>query len=257
MNKVFVVLLLSFVGLSAKTLHAKYHVEYGILGKVADVNVTYHDNEKTYRIDAFVSAHGHLANLATQHLKEHHISTGTIERGMLHTDSYEMHKRYGKFRSDTVYKNSTKRHTLIRSYKLYENGKFKYSQSKKLPYYATHDLLTFFLDLPKLIHHTKIGNCKQFRVIGADRKKGRVDVCLLTRVDSKKYKKLLGIDLSKDNSLLYAKVIMYRKLYHSKQGELEIAIDRQGIVHKAVLEDVLFFGDVRIVLDKLTADTKR
>lgn len=245
------------VGLSAKTLHAKYHVEYGILGKVADVNVTYHDNGKIYSIDAFVSAYGRLANLVTHHLKEHHISTGTIEKDRLYTDAYEMHKQYGKFRSDTVYKNNTKRHTLIRIYKLFEKGRFKFSQSKKLPYYATHDLLTFFLDMPKLIHHVKIGSCRQFRVIGADRKKGRVDVCPLTKNDSKKYKKLLGIDPSKNTSLFYAKVIMYRKLYHSKQGELEIAIDRQGIVHKAVLEDVLFFGDVRIVLDEIKEDRKK
>ena len=257
MLKTIIILLLIPVGLFAQKIEAKYHVEYGIVGKVADINVTYFDDGKRYRIDAYVAAHGHLANLVTQHLREHHISKGRLEKGILHTDSYEMRKRYGRYRSKTLYRVNAKRETLVRIYKLYEKGKFKYSQSKKLPYYSTHDLLTFFLDLPKLIYRTKIGSCKQFRVIGADRKQGRVDVCLPTARESKQYKKLLDIDSSKDSSLLYAKVIMYRKLYHSKQGELEIAIDKEGIVHKAVLEDVLFFGDVRIVLDTITTDKKR
>ncbi len=257
MLKAIIVLLLITLGLFAKKIEAKYHVEYGIVGKVADINVTYFDDGKRYRIDAYVAAYGHLANLATQHLREHHISKGRIEQGMFHTDDYEMRKHYGKFRSKTLYRANAKRKTLVRIYKLYEKGKFKYSQSKKLPYYSTHDLLTFFLDLPKLIYHTKTGSCKQFRVIGADRKKGRVDVCLPKKNDIKKYENLLDIDSSKDPSLFFFFFFMYRKLYHSKQGELEIAIDRQGIVHKAVLEDVLFFGDVRIVLDKITTDKKR
>jgi len=255
--RVFAILLLLFVNLSAKTLHAKYHVEYGVIGKVADINVSYRSDTKHYRIDAFVAAYGRLANLITHHLREHHISTGSLQSVMHATDHYEMHKRYGKYKSNTIYRTNIKRATLIRTYKLYENGKFKFTQTKKLPYFSMHDLLTFFLDLPKLIEGTKMGSCKTFRVVGADRKNGRVDVCLPSSSNINRYKKLLDMNATGNSSLFYAKVIMYRKLYHSKQGELEIAIDRDGIVHKAVLEDVLFFGDVRIVLDEIKEDRKR
>ena len=114
---------------------------------------------------------------------------------------------------------------------------------------ATHDLLTFFLDLPKLMDLNKPGAKKRFLVVGADRKNGRVDIYIPQKKERKAYRKLLG-DASKEGN--YAKVIMHRKLYHSKQGELEIVIDRQGVVHKGVLEDVLFFGDVRIILESFT-----
>jgi len=46
----------------------------------------------------------------------------------------------------------------------------------------------------------------------------------------------------------YSTVVMHRKLYHSKKGELEVKIGKDGLVKKAVLKDLLFFGDVRIIM---------
>lgn len=242
-------LLFSFTTLSAQTIYATYHVEYGIIGKVADVNVTYHNDGRTFRIDAFVSAYGYLANLMTHHLREHHISRGRVKRGMLYTDRYEMHKRYGLYRSTTIYRNNYKRGVLVRSYRRDKQGKKEFFSTVRLPYFSHHDLLTFFLNLPRSTTHMKSGQCKRFIVTGADRKRGRVDFCLPSLSQEKRYEKLLVIRHPEHPSLTFAKVIMHRQLYRSKQGELEIAIDREGVVHKAVLEDVLFFGDVRIVLD--------
>ena len=45
----------------------------------------------------------------------------------------------------------------------------------------------------------------------------------------------------------YSTVVMHRKLYHSKQGELDVRIGQEGLVEKAVLKDLIFFGDVRII----------
>ena len=45
----------------------------------------------------------------------------------------------------------------------------------------------------------------------------------------------------------YSTVVMHRKLYHSKKGELEVKMGKEGIVDKAVLKDLIFFGDVRII----------
>ena len=253
MLKLFLALLFSCATLSAQTIYATYHVEYGIIGKVADVNVTYSNDGREYRIDAFVSAYGYLANLMTHHLREHHISIGRVKKGMLYTDRYEMHKQYGAYRSTTIYRNNYKRAVLVRSYRRDKKGKKEFFSTVRLPYFSHHDLLTFFLNLPKVTREMKPGACRRFKVTGADRKRGRVDFCLPSPSQEKRYEKLLGITQTKHPSLTFAKVIMHRKLYSSRQGELEIAIDRQGVVHKAVLEDVLFFGDVRIVLDSFRA----
>jgi hypothetical protein len=40
---------------------------------------------------------------------------------------------------------------------------------------------------------------------------------------------------------------MHRQLYQSSQGELDVRIGKEGLVEKAVLKDLIFFGDVRII----------
>ncbi|HSR73574.1 MAG TPA: hypothetical protein VLL31_01910, partial [Sulfurovum sp.] len=84
----------------------------------------------------------------------------------------------------------------------------------------------------------------RFKAVGADRKNGRVDLTIPLPEHLKKMKTLLGE--GKEESW-YAKVVMHRKLYHSKQGELDVRIGKEGLVDKAVLKDLIFFGDVRII----------
>jgi hypothetical protein len=234
----------------AKVAHVRYRIEYGIVGKVAQSEITLKiDKQGNYRIDAYVSAYGKLANALTKHLREHHISTGKIIAGKFVTSRYEMYKRFGAYKTETIYRVDFKRQRVIKAYKEWKKGRQIMMDTRALGYFGTHDLLTFFLDLPKLMDLNKPGAKKRFLVVGADRKNGRVDIYTPQKKERKKYRKLLG-DASKEGS--YAKVIMHRKLYHSKQGELEIVIYRQGVVHKGVLEDVLFFGDVRIILESFT-----
>ena len=45
----------------------------------------------------------------------------------------------------------------------------------------------------------------------------------------------------------FTTVIMHRQLYQSTQGELDVRIGEEGLVEKAVLKDLIFFGDVRII----------
>jgi hypothetical protein len=50
-------------------------------------------------------------------------------------------------------------------------------------------------------------------------------------------------DLGK-RSAWYLTAIIHQKIFASERGELILAIDKEGITEKAVLKDVLFFGDV-------------
>ena len=42
-------------------------------------------------------------------------------------------------------------------------------------------------------------------------------------------------------------LVMHRQLYSSKQGELMVRMNKESMIEKAVLKDLLFFGDVRII----------
>jgi hypothetical protein len=84
----------------------------------------------------------------------------------------------------------------------------------------------------------------RFSVVGADRKNGRVDVIVPSGNALKQMKILMGEGKKGD---WYSKVVMHRKLYQSEKGELDVRIGKEGIVEKAVLKDLIFFGDVRII----------
>jgi hypothetical protein len=42
----------------------------------------------------------------------------------------------------------------------------------------------------------------------------------------------------------FVKVVLNDRIFSSSQGELLINLDENGLCEKAILEDVLFFGDV-------------
>jgi hypothetical protein len=113
-----------------------------------------------------------------------------------------------------------------------------------LDYYGKDDMMTLFLNLPKHITHKYTAKQYRFIAIGADRKNGRVDITLPSERSLKQMKSLLGKGKEGD---WYSTVVMHRKLYHSKQGELDVRIGQEGLVEKAVLKDLIFFGDVRII----------
>ena len=54
------------------------------------------------------------------------------------------------------------------------------------------------------------------------------------------YKKVLGT-----HAQWYATVIIHQKIFSSSAGHLLLAIGKDGITDKAVLKDVIFFGDIR------------
>jgi len=104
--------------------------------------------------------------------------------------------------------------------------------------------MTLFLNLPKHIKNKHKSKNYRFKVVGADRKNGQVDVIVPSGNSLKQMKSLVGEGKKGD---WYSKVVMHRKLYQSKKGELDVRIGKEGIVGKAVLKDLIFFGDVRII----------
>ena len=50
---------------------------------------------------------------------------------------------------------------------------------------------------------------------------------------------------------IYLIVTIYQKIFASKEGKLYIVLNSEGIAKKAVLKDVIMFGDIVGILDKL------
>jgi len=125
--------------------------------------------------------------------------------------------------------------------KIYKQDK---QSTKKLSYYSEDDMVTLFLNLGDKIRDKKSAKRYVMKAVGADKKKGRVDVIIPKKSEAKKMKKLVG--KTKQGEWLM-RLIMHRKLYSSKKGELLVRMGKDSIIQKAVLKDILLFGDVRII----------
>ncbi len=229
--------------LHAKELAADYSVEFGIFGQVGKVHATLTSDQNYYMLDANVSAQG-IARAVTDDLKERHISKGHISKGFLVTDMYQMIKSFGPYTSTTIYRVDHQKKKVTRQYKKWKYDQQIINDTDNLDYYAKDDLMTFFLNLSEHIKEKYTPKKYQFKAIGEDRKNGRVDITIPSKKALKEIINFVGEGQEGD---WYSTVVMHRKLYHSKQGELDVRIGKEGLVEKAVLKDLIFFGDVRII----------
>jgi len=250
MAKYVMIFIVSTVLMHAQTMIADYIVEFGIVGQVGKVHTQYTDNKKSYKIDTNLSAVGMLAKTVMNHLKERHICKGIIsKKGRRIATSYEMRKSFGKFKTRTHYHVNHQTKKVIKSYKRWEktkNQKYKKTLEYQytLGYYATDDMVSLFLNLGKHIKNKNEAKNYQFKAVGADKKNGRVDIKIPTQKESKEMVPLLG---NLKNGEWFMNLVMHRQLYNSKKGELMVRMGKDSTIEKAVLKDLLFFGDVRII----------
>jgi len=245
-NTIVILFLTFFISSFAegKTIEADYSVEFGIVGQVGKVHAVLKSDEKHYLIDANVSSLG-IAKAVTNNLKERHISKGDVVNGKLVTHMYQMIKSYGEYTSTTIYRVDHKKKRVTRQYKKWKYDKLVTDRKAKLDYYGKDDMMTLFLNLHRHINDKQNPKKFHFIAVGADRKNGRVDVRIPSQNALKKIKELVGEGEAGD---WFTTVIMHRKLYQSKKGELDVRIGQEGLVEKAVLKDLIFFGDVRIIM---------
>lgn len=239
----YILILFSLI-IDAKSIKVDYSIEFGIVGEVAKVHTTLTSNSKVYTLNAHVSVLGIIAKAVTNNLKEQHISKGHIANGLLVADTYQMIKSYGKYNSRTIYRVDHKKKRVTKHYKKWKEGKKIIDHKVILKYYGRDDMMTLFLNLPKHIKNKNKSKNYRFKAVGADRKNGRVDVKIPSVNSLREMKKIVGESKKGD---WYSTVVMHRKLYNSQKGELEVKIGKDGIVEKAVLKDLIFFGDVRII----------
>ncbi len=75
--------------------------------------------------------------------------------------------------------------------------------------------------------------------VGAERQKGTVKVYIPKESELKRYKKTLG-----EGDYWYMTAIIYQKIFASNKGELMLAVGKDGVAQKAVLKDLILFGDL-------------
>ncbi len=241
MKNVFLVFILLFgVALNAETIKADYKVEFGIIGEIGIAKAVLTRDKSSYEIDVQLKATG-LAKTLSGGRTEHHISKGHIEDGLMVSDLYQVIKSHGSKTSNKIYRFDHQKKIVTKTYKSWKNGKVKKESTERLKFYSKDDLLTLYFNLNKKIDRTKEDKHYTFLAVGAEKQDGKAEIYIPKKSDYGEYKKMLG---ESDNSW-YAQAIIHQNIFSSDKGELMLRIGNDGITQKAVLKDLILFGDVR------------
>ncbi|WP_295055875.1 DUF3108 domain-containing protein [Sulfuricurvum sp.] len=228
-----IVLLLALLSplLSAKVLSATYEVSYGIFQKLGIAEARFETKEdQTYSIKIEARTEG-LAKILTNNRIETYESYGVIVNGHL------VPQKYIKIRQ-TDAKKAIKIYTFDHPNKIVwrENIQSDEWDKVKNDFYAPEDILSLFFNVK---NHMQSQQDRPFYVIGANKKDGRIDVNFPKNEALAEMKKKLETGEGD-----YLKVILNDRIFSSANGELLINLGSDGLCDKAILEDVLFFGDV-------------
>lgn len=231
-------LFLSLSWLDAQVLDVKYRVKFGILGELGVSHAHLETKGNHYRLSIDAKATG-MAKALSQNRKETHLSEGFIQNGRYYTERYTIEVEYGEKKREKVYTVDHQKKIVSKSSKKYRKGKLTAHTESTLDFFSTDDLLTLYFNLPKLLDGKSKPGLYTFRAIGAEQQNGKVELRLPEPDQLKKYTDTLG-----RGAYRYLTAIIYQKIFSSNKGELMIAIGKDGITQKAVLKDLVMFGDL-------------
>ncbi|MGA9045202.1 DUF3108 domain-containing protein [Sulfuricurvum sp.] len=217
--------------LNAQVLRATYEVSYGIFQTmgIADARFETHEDD-TYAIRIEARTTG-VAKFLSNNRTEMYESRGKIINGKLVPDTYT---KIRKTNSDKITKIYTFDHLKKTVFKeIQDQGK---THKEINDFYAGEDILTLFFNVK---HYMKFRQNQLLYAIGANKENGRIDVIFPKGDVVSKMKKELGTEEGN-----FVKVILNDRIFSSANGELLINLNEEGLCEKAILEDVLLFGDI-------------
>jgi len=237
-KSLFILVLLFMSQIQANVLDVSYKVSFGVFGKLGISDAHLETTGDKYTIDIKMKATG-LAKMLSKNRKERHVSKGHVVNGLYVSDSYTVVKSYGKKHTEKRYTIDHNSKQVKKEYLRTKNGKIEKDEHTVLDFYSENDLLTLYFNLSKMIKERSKPGTYAFSAVGAERQKGRVEVYIPKESELEGYKKTLG-----EGEYWYMTAVIYQKIFASNKGELMLAVGKDGITQKAVLKDLMMFGDL-------------
>lgn len=237
MKKLFFILLLPFYLYSVE-IEAEYKISYGIFGTLGKAETKISKENGNYTIMAKAYTEG-FAKVLSNNRQEVYTSKGKIIGGNLlpleykkvkSTDSYIKEKKY-------TFDHQNKTVTLEKSEYDKKSEKSVFYE-EKFKYYAPNDILSLYFNLNSLVDG-KDQKEFVFHAIGAKEDNGRVDIIEPIGEELDEMKKYMDLDKNK-----FLKVSINQKIFSSEKGEMLINVSSNNMCNKAVLKDVIMFGDI-------------
>lgn len=226
----------------ASEVEALFEISFGIFGKVgeAKTRLIRHENNSTYEIYMDAKAVGAIDKLSGER-REYFYSTGEIYKDYFLPHKFihkvERNKKGKRTLKDKIFDfNQRKQEIHFSKFKGDTKSGLNKTDDEILPYYAQNDLLTLFFNFSKV----KPVGLDRFSLIaaGANDKDGRVDIFIPKGDKKAKLQKSLGTKFQPYIAFIN------QNIFSSNKGELHLSINEKGYTDKAILKDVLLFGDI-------------
>lgn len=238
-NLIIVYLFILFTGfLHAETQQLNYKATFGVFGTVGMIKNKLTQNSDTYTIETKVTLKG-MANIIMGGQVEHYISKGHMENGLMVSDFYEMTSTKRDKKKIRTYSINHKDQSITKRYRKWKKGKLVKDQTYKLDFYAKDDLLTFYFNMNNAIKQK--GKKYIFKVVGLEKQKGKVEITVPQKSNTASYKRDLG-----STADWYAKALIVQENFREKQGNILLSVSKDGFIKKAVIKDILMFGDAQL-----------
>ena len=234
-----IVLSIAATVLSAQSIEAEYRVSFGILGEIGNAKAHLERNGEQYRIEIEGISTGFARSLS-RNRKERQVSEGHISKGILVPDRYSIVRSYANKVIKKTYTIDHRHQKVERLVEKMEDGKLVWREQKRLDFYAENDLLSLYFNLAVLIPEKEKGAYYKFKALGAEKQGGDVEVIVADKDTRSLYENELG-----SGGHWYLTAIIHQKIFSSSRGELMLSVDANGITKKAILKDVVLFGDIR------------
>ena len=222
----------------AKVTQLDYVGTFGIFGKVGGIKNTLTQTEETYKIETTVMVEG-LAKVLMRNPTEHYVSEGHMENGLMVSDSYTMVSTKSDKKVSKEYRINHKEKYVMKRYRKWRDGKLTEDRTEKLKFYAKDDLLTLYFNLGTAVKQK--GKKYLFHAVGLEKQDGRVYVTAPGENELAPYIKDLGI-----GAKLYAKALIHQKNFRKKKGDILLGVAHDGFIDKAVIKDILLYGDAKL-----------
>ncbi len=223
--------------LHAETKDATYRVCYGIFGQLGLSQAHLETHGDTYLIKVDAKTTG-LVKKLSRNRQEAYLSRGHIVNGMLVSDTFDVQRSYAHKVTINRYLIDHKRKRVTKRVIKKKEGKILSDETKILDFYSMDDLLTLYFNLPKRQDFSTPGTYT-LTAVGAEKQDGRVKIVVPNSHETKRYEHTLG-----RGDFQYLTAIVYQKIFESNKGELMLAIGKDGITQKAVLKDLILYGDL-------------
>lgn len=226
--------------LYGSVIQAKYEVSYGAIATLGYAKTSLEKKGDTYYIRIEANTIG-LAKALSNNRKEIFESRGKIIDNLLvpsvyiQTKSTNSYTKIKRFRFDHPNKI-----VWSESIHQYTDGKKGSYFKDKYKYYASNDTLTLYFNMIELLKDPKDTDL-YFHAIGGRNDDGRIDVIRPKGGELFDLKELMDVQ----NGETVLKIIIHQDIFSSENGALLVKIDnKRNICTKAVLENVLLFGDI-------------